>query len=107
LLTYDEAEHNNYQYVVIEVDESLPVSRDTLVAALNAENVLARKYFWPGCHNMKPYRELFPHAGLVLPNTQRVAARVIVLPTGTALPPGAARTIVAIMQCVAEHVAKT
>ena len=54
-----------------------------IVAALHAENVLARKYFWPGCHGMKPYQELFPHAGLMLRNTERVANRVIVLPSGT------------------------
>jgi dTDP-4-amino-4,6-dideoxygalactose transaminase len=46
---------------------------------------LARKYFWPGCHKMKPYRDLFPHAGLLLPNTLAVASRVIVLPTGPSL----------------------
>jgi dTDP-4-amino-4,6-dideoxygalactose transaminase len=98
LLSYDEAERNNYQYVVVELADDYPVSRDALVAALNAENVLARKYFWPGCHRMKPYRDLFPHAGLVLPNTRRVADRVVVLPTGTALPSGAVATIAAIIR---------
>jgi len=85
LLAYDANERNNYQYVVLEVDEDCPVSRDRLIEMLHAENVLARKYFWPGCHNMKPYRELYPHAGLLLPNTESVAARVVVLPTGTSI----------------------
>jgi len=49
---------------------------------LRAENILARRYFWPGCHKMEPYRSLFPHAGLLLPATEAVAASVIVLPTG-------------------------
>jgi dTDP-4-amino-4,6-dideoxygalactose transaminase len=31
---------------------------------------------------MEPYRSLQPNAGLLLPETERVAARVIVLPTG-------------------------
>jgi len=88
LLDYDPASDPNYQYVVIEVDEAFPVSRDDVVAALQAENILARKYFWPGCHGMKPYRELFPHARLVLPNTELVAGRVVVLPTGATLPEG-------------------
>ena len=30
--------------------------RDDLVAALHAENVLARRYFYPGCHRLEPYR---------------------------------------------------
>ena len=85
VVAFDESESNNYQYVILEVTDACPISRDQLVAALHAENVLARKYFWPGCHRMKPYRELFPHAGLVLENTEAVADRVIVLPTGTTL----------------------
>ena len=85
LLAFDESERNNYQYVVIEVDEGCPVSRDHIINALHAENIRARKYFWPGCHNMQPYRELYPHAGLLLPNTEKVAARVVVLPTGTSM----------------------
>lgn len=85
LLPYDEAERNNFQYVVIEVGPESAASRDEIVAALNGVNVLARKYFWPGCHGMEPYRELFPNAGLLLQNTIAVAARVVVLPTGMAI----------------------
>jgi len=85
LLTYDETERNNYQYVVMEVGEGCPVSRDRIIETLHAENIRARRYFWPGCHNMQPYRDLYPHAGLMLPNTQRVADRVVVLPTGTTM----------------------
>jgi dTDP-4-amino-4,6-dideoxygalactose transaminase len=85
LLDFDEAERNNYQYVVMEVGEGCPVSRDWIIEALHAENIRARKYFWPGCHNMQPYRDLYPHAGLLLPNTQRVADSVVVLPTGTTM----------------------
>jgi dTDP-4-amino-4,6-dideoxygalactose transaminase len=83
VIRYDPAERNNYQYVVIEVDpEVCPSNRDEIVEALHAENIIARKYFWPGCHKMEPYRSLQPNAGLLLPETERVAARVIVLPTG-------------------------
>jgi dTDP-4-amino-4,6-dideoxygalactose transaminase len=83
IFAFDEAEKNNYQYVVIEVDEACPVSRDDIVEALHAEHILARKYFWPGCHNMLPYKSLFPHASILLPITRWVSERVIVLPTGT------------------------
>jgi dTDP-4-amino-4,6-dideoxygalactose transaminase len=68
------------------------------VAALHAEGILARKYFWPGCHNMQPFRDLYPHAGLLLPNTKSVAERVIVLPTGTALPPDAIEVIASVFR---------
>lgn len=98
IMPYDAGESNNWQYVIAEVGDECPVSRDEIVVALHAEGILARKYFWPGCHNMKPFKELFPHAGLVLPNTPKVAERVIVLPTGTALPADAVATIASVIR---------
>ncbi len=83
VLVYDPAEQNSHHYVVIEVDKSSAATRDKIVAALQAENILARKYFWPGAHMMKPYRDLFPHSGLLLPMTEQLAERVIVLPNVT------------------------
>lgn len=100
LLAFDESERNNYQYVVMEVSQDCPASRDRIIEALHAENILARKYFWPGCHNMKPYRELYPHAGLVLPNTQQVANRVVVLPTGTTMSKEMVETVTAVISTV-------
>jgi dTDP-4-amino-4,6-dideoxygalactose transaminase len=81
---YDHSEKCNYQYVVLEVDPARAgLSRDELLAVLVAENVNARRYFWPGCHRMEPYRSFYPNAGLLLPETERVAARLLSLPTGT------------------------
>ena len=86
LIDYPGGERNNYQYIVVEVAEAVAgLSRDELVHVLHAENVLARKYFWPGVHRMEPYRSLFPHSHLLLPDTERVAKNIIVLPTGTAV----------------------
>jgi len=83
LIDYDPVEKNNYQYVVIEVNEgACTLSRDELVNSLHAENVIARKYFWPGCHLMEPYKTLQPGMGAGLTATEIVAKRVIVLPTG-------------------------
>ncbi len=86
LIEYDTAESNNYQYIVLEVDpNTAALNRDDLVKVLHAENVLARKYFWPGCHNMEPYRSYNPHAHFLLPQTERMSPRIVVLPTGTAV----------------------
>jgi dTDP-4-amino-4,6-dideoxygalactose transaminase len=86
LLTYDESQPANYQYIVLEVDEAVTqLSRDDLVRLLHAENVLARRYFYPGCHQMEPYRSYQPHASLLLPETTKLAQRVLLLPTGTAV----------------------
>lgn len=86
LIKYDQSEKCNYQYVLLEIDEALTrVSRDQLADILRAENVLARRYFYPGCHRMEPYRSHFPNAGLMLPETEKLTKRVLSLPTGTAV----------------------
>lgn len=83
VIRYDEVERNNHQYVVVEVDQDVcPRSRDEIIDVLHSENIIARKYFWPGCHRMEPYRTTQPDAGRNLPVTEKVATRVIVLPTG-------------------------
>jgi len=78
-------ERCNYQYIVVEVSPDFPLKRDEIIQVLLAENILARKYFWPGCHNMEPYKSFYPHAGLLLTQTEAVANSVIVMPTGTAM----------------------
>lgn len=86
LLSYGKSDKTNYQYVVVEVDEAKTgLSRDDLMEILWAENVLVRRYFYPGCHGMEPYRTCFPHAGRKLPQTEALVKRVLVLPTGTAM----------------------
>lgn len=98
VLSYNDREYNNYQYVVVEVLDGFPMSRDGIVRVLQAENVLARRYFWPGCHNMLPYRAFYPHAGMLLPNTDIVADRVIVLPTGATVEASQIETIADIFE---------
>lgn len=88
LIEYPEHEHCNYHYVILEVDEEeAGVSRDELVNILRTENVLARRYFYPGCHQMEPYRSYFPHSHLLLPETEKLTQRVMSLPSGTAVGP--------------------
>jgi dTDP-4-amino-4,6-dideoxygalactose transaminase len=99
VIRYEPEEKNNYQYVVIEVDPDVcPRNRDEIVEALHAENVIARKYFWPGCHQMEPYRTTQPDAGNHLPETERVAARVVVLPTGQTIDESTVRRVCRIIR---------
>lgn len=98
---YNEAERCNYQYVVFEVDELISgIGRDELVAVLHAENVIARRYFYPGCHRMEPYRSLFPEAGKLLPITERVSTRCISMPTGSAVDAETVNSICALIRHV-------
>lgn len=86
LIEFDPHEKNNYQYIVIEVDETgAGISRDALVQLLHAENIRARRYFYPGCHQMEPYRSAHPPAGRSLPVTEQLTQNVLQLPTGTAV----------------------
>ncbi|MEO1615711.1 MAG: DegT/DnrJ/EryC1/StrS family aminotransferase [Planctomycetota bacterium] len=86
LLTYESVEQTNHQYVVLEIDESaFGQSRDELMFQLHEEGVRVRRYFYPGCHRMEPYRsegiDWSPH----LRNTESVSDRVLCLPTGNAM----------------------
>src|SRR3546814_259877 len=101
VLEYDPAERNSHHYIVLEVDEQRSATRDQIIAALHAENVLARKYFWPGCHGMKPFKDLFPHAGLMLRGTMNVAGHVMVLPTGTPIGDDEIQSICSIIRLLA------
>jgi dTDP-4-amino-4,6-dideoxygalactose transaminase len=98
LLVIEDTDRRNFQYVVLEAGSDCPISRDRIIEVLQAENILARKYFWPGCHRMKPYRDLYPEAGALLTNTQQVANRIVVLPTGTAVNEEDIKTICAILR---------
>lgn len=104
LLRYDPQERNNFQYITAEIDAPASgISRDHLVQVLHAENVRARRYFYPGCHQMEPYRSYFPHAGLLLPVTEQLTQRVLILPTGTAIDAQAISQISQLIRFVVEH----
>lgn len=109
LLDYDDAagESRNYQYVVVECDAAAsPLARDELLAVLTAENVRARRYFYPGCHRMEPYRSLLPDASQRLPVTEAIAAKVLLLPTGPTIGETEILTICGILhRAAAESVA--
>ena len=84
LAAYPDAEHSNFQYVVLEVDaDASPLDRDELLVALHAENVLARRYFFPGCHLMVPYKEWPLRAPLSV--TDVLTRTILTLPTGTSV----------------------
>ena len=85
LIEFAGTEKCNWQYIVVEVGDEYGLSRDELVEKLHDKNVLARRYFWPGCHKMEPYVSMRPDAASLLPVTEEVANRIMLLPTGTAV----------------------
>ena len=104
MLQYDTSEKRNYQYIVLEIDQSQALlTRDQLRDILWAENVLARRYFYPGCHRMQPYASSMPDVGSRLPITERLASRVLVLPTGTAVSDEQIEIICEILRFAVSH----
>ena len=62
-----------------QVDEAVAgLNRDELIEVLWREGVLARRYFYPGCHRVEPYRSAYPEDRWELPVTNQIAARVLV-----------------------------
>ena len=107
LKLFDESEKCNYQYIILDLDGTIAgVSRDQMMDILWAENVLTRRYFYPGCHLMEPYRSYFPHAGLLLPVTNDLSQRILAMPTGTAISPDDIGKIAQIMHFVIAHSAE-
>ena len=99
LRSYDEAERHNYQFVVLEAPAE---ARDYLLTILHAENVLARRYFHPGCHRLDAYRNADGTPAAVLPVTEEVSSRVIVLPTGPTMSEDDVALVCAILRVAAE-----
>jgi dTDP-4-amino-4,6-dideoxygalactose transaminase len=106
LYEYDCAERRNYQYIVTEVSTEAGLSRDTLLRILHAENVIARRYFYPGCHRMEPYQSHFPNAGILLPETEKLVERVLVFPTGTSIDESEIEKICQILRLATAHSAE-
>ena len=97
-----EGERSNYQYVVLELDSNvLGISRDQVLQVLRAEGILARRYFAPVCHRVRPYSER-PNQ-VDLPATDALADRVLQLPTGTAVGPAELAAVSAVLRFVAAH----
>ncbi|BDZ44150.1 hypothetical protein GCM10025866_00590 [Naasia aerilata] len=86
------------QYVVAEIAEDAPIARDDLQRLLWAENVRARRYFFPGSHRSEPYRTDDPTARESMPHTDALARSVLTLPTGTAMSTDDVDTVAALLR---------
>jgi dTDP-4-amino-4,6-dideoxygalactose transaminase len=84
IIEHSEEEKRNYHYIIVKVADDAGISRNTIVSILENENVLARRYFYPGCHRMEPYKSYYPNAGLLLPVTEKLTDVLLCLPNSTA-----------------------
>jgi dTDP-4-amino-4,6-dideoxygalactose transaminase len=90
----------NFQYVAATVDvNTAGISRDILLDVLHAENILARRYFFPGCHRLEPYVSENPLAGSLLPETESLASRILQLPAGLQMSAGHVTGVCDVIRC--------
>jgi dTDP-4-amino-4,6-dideoxygalactose transaminase len=84
----------SHAYYTVEIDPAgFGLSRDEVHAALRAEGIVARKYFWPLCSSNAAYRDLPSARPGRLPNAERIATRVLSLPLYGELAAGDVDTI--------------
>ena len=94
------------QYVIIRIDPLARLHRDEVQRILVGENVLARRYFYPGCHRMAPYIDRPDLVREPLVNTEVLADEVLVLPTGTGVGPDEIEAVCHLIRFGLEHVAE-
>lgn len=104
---YDERERHNQHYVIVEIDGATAgATRDEVLAVLQAENVIARRYFYPGCHRMAPYADEPRYRELRLPATERICDRVLSLPNGQTIGAGEIDRVCALIALVCSNGAR-
>lgn len=102
---YETSIASNHQFVVIEVEEEvIGLRRGDIMRILQAENVITRAHFSPGCHRMRPYSDTADPSAF--PNTDALAARVITLPTGNAVGEAEIGRLCALIRFVVEQGAR-
>jgi dTDP-4-amino-4,6-dideoxygalactose transaminase len=89
----------NYQYVPVEVSEDSSLCRNVVIDVLRSEGIQARRYFFPGCHQMEPYRSL---GAWTLPSTERLCERVLCLPSGLQVDAEQVEAIVGVLRLLSE-----
>jgi dTDP-4-amino-4,6-dideoxygalactose transaminase len=95
---------SNFQYAPSVIDEAaFGLSRDNLVALLQSENVISRRYFYPGIHRGIPYAQEFPQYVDALPNTDAVCASCMQLPIGALVEKEGVRQICDFLRRAHEH----
>ena len=84
VVDYTKDEKHNYHYIVTEVDAQIfGCSRDAIHSYLKTKGIMARRYFYPGCHKSEPYKSLYPDVNL--PYTDVLCMRVLALPGGSGI----------------------
>jgi len=85
VMEYPDTNKYNFQYVIVEIGNLSPLTRDELVGVLKQDHVFARRYFYPGCHRMAPYNSMPAYSSLTFPAAEALSDQVMCLPSGTSI----------------------
>ncbi len=91
IVTANNSSCHNSHYAVLRISRESRLMREELRLLLNAENIYARRYFWPGCHRCPPYSQRVGYTPL--PVTELLADELLQLPTGLQLTASSAKAI--------------
>ena len=85
LMKFDKSEQSSFKNIVVFVEDKWPLNRNQTVQILNAENVLARPYYYPPLHHKLtsldtkfdslPYTDQLTQKLFILPSGQMVSTR--------------------------------
>jgi dTDP-4-amino-4,6-dideoxygalactose transaminase len=104
LLAPANVSRSNFQYAIVKVDEvEFGLSRDLLLRALRAENVIARRYYFPGAHRCIPW--INRNLEVALPNTDLLCQTLIQLPIGALLANHDVENLCALLRVIRERAA--
>lgn len=83
IVTPSGVSRSNYQYIVVLVEaQQFGMTRDQLQSALVAENVNARRYFYPGVHRTIEFEPIYSAQHHSLPVTEQLSDSCMQLPVG-------------------------
>lgn len=100
LVEFDMRYPAGYKNIVVELLPAWPLTREVTIAALNAENILARPYYSPPLHRKDL---LFPHIPANLPVTDRLAQTFMNLPCGHQVSSADIEEIVNVLEFLVTH----
>ncbi|MBK5948246.1 hypothetical protein CH339_05015 [Rhodobium orientis] len=102
-IRYDRRNRNNFQYAVFEIEPESSLSRDQILDVLRAENIYARRYFFPSVHRLSPYCDALDGEKRELPVTTSLCQTVLQLPLGAQINPEDAELIAALLDLILEN----
>lgn len=100
IVKFWEAGRTSYKNILLSVDKQVKISRDLLVAALNADNILARAYYSPPLHQKETsYSTVCGDMAV----TEKAAGKYILMPCGAHTSKQDVKTIIELLNVLVDQ----